>query len=241
MKKNKEIILDDVLTFIQEEGIEIAYNSTEKTNLDISSTIFKQLSNEDINITKPYLEQSIISLFVDGGEGTGFIVSPDGYVITCAHCVDNNKIIKGRVSFYINESQKIQSYFDLDVLKVDKTNDVALLKIKENNIDFKYLQLSDINKIYEPLDEFIVIGYPFGGETYTSPSYTIGKIASVNNIENNREVVFADMFGVPGSSGSPIIDRKTKKVIGIYWGGISKGDSIIKSFTPIKFIWNLFT
>ena len=78
-------------------------------------------------------------------------------------------------------------------------------------------------------------GYPFGGETFTSISITDGKIAS-ENIYNGREVVFANMFGKPGNSGSPILDKKTMKVIGLFWGGISKGNEMIHCFTSIRTI-----
>ena len=81
-------------------------------------------------------------------------------------------------------------------------------------------------------------GFPFGGELFTNISITSGSIASVNNY-NGRKVVFADMFGKPGNSGSPVIDERTKKVIGIFWGGIKENSTmeVINSFTPIDVIW----
>ena len=81
-------------------------------------------------------------------------------------------------------------------------------------------------------------GYPFGGETFKEVSITEGSIISVNNI-NDREVVFTDVLGKPGSSGSPIIDETNKKVIGIFWGTIGNSGENIKCFTPFKFIYSL--
>ena len=81
-------------------------------------------------------------------------------------------------------------------------------------------------------------GYPFGGETFTSLSVTEGKIASVNSYDG-REVVFADMFGKPGNSGSPVIDAKTKKVIGVFRGALvdPASNASISCFTPVNAIW----
>ena len=83
-------------------------------------------------------------------------------------------------------------------------------------------------------------GYPFGGETYQSVSFTEGKIASVNSIEDRR-VIFSDMFGKPGNSGSPVLDKAKMKVIGVFWGGIKQpgSDEMIPCFTPVDIVWDL--
>lgn len=90
----------------------------------------------------------------------------------------------------------------------------------------------------EPL-ELSIAGYPFGGESFSKISLTKGSIASVNKVDG-RTVVFADMFGKLGSSGSPVIDIDSKKVIGIFWGEISKPEygEKINCFTPSDIIWN---
>ena len=74
-------------------------------------------------------------------------------------------------------------------------------------------------------------------ELFTNISITSGTIASINNY-NGRKVVFADMFGKPGNSGSPVIDEDTRKVIGIFWGGIKDNNTmeVINSFTPLDVI-----
>ena len=77
------------------------------------------------------------------------------------------------------------------------------------------------------------------GESFSKISLTKGSIASVNKVDG-RTVVFADMFGKLGSSGSPVIDIDSKKVIGIFWGEISKPEygEKINCFTPSDIIWN---
>jgi S1-C subfamily serine protease len=125
------------------------------------------------------------------------------------------------------------------VIKEDKENDIAILKLKGKLNKYKYIPLSKINEAnIAPLKSFYMVGYPFGGETFKNLSYIEGKIASINTVDK-RKVVFADMFGKPGNSGGPIIDTEKQNVIGIYWGGIKKGDEMINCFTPVEIIWNL--
>ena len=114
-----------------------------------------------------------------------------------------------------------------------------MLKLEETGVKYSYLPLTFAkDSKYEPLQDFIMAGFPFGGESFSSISITNGKIASVNQY-GKRTVVFADMFGKPGNSGSPIIDVNTKKVIGIFWGGISDPGSgeMIPCFTPVTIVW----
>lgn len=63
----------------------------------------------------------------------------------------------------------------------------------------------------------VKINGEIAGESFSKISLTKGSIASVNKVDG-RTVVFAYMFGKPGSSGSPVIDIDSKKVIGIFWG-----------------------
>ena len=234
---DKLIKIDDVLEYIEENGIEL--NKTYNNNINIDIKQIESLSdNFNNNLDNSYIEQSVISISGSSGEGTGFIISPDGLCLTCAHVVENNNNLKARVIFETVNKQKLRTYFDLEVLKIDSLNDIALLKIKDSEMSFSYLPLAKKDYNYVLLNEFIMAGYPFGGEHYSEISFSKGSIASINYIEN-RKVVFADMFGKPGNSGSPVICNN--KVIGIFWGGVSNNSTeIIKCFTPIEFIWNLF-
>ena len=118
-------------------------------------------------------------------------------------------------------------------------NFFALIKLNSLGFNYSYLPIAlrDSVKI-KPLQKFIMAGFPFGGEVFSNISITAGSVASLNTY-NGRKVVFADMFGKPGNSGSPVVDEESKKVIGIFWGGIKDPQSmeIINCFTPIDIIW----
>lgn len=235
---NNEIIIDDVIMYIEDEKIEIDYQNNNlfnnhKINID---EIINQ-SQQEFEFNSEYIEQTIVSISKNNSQGTGFIISKDGYILTCAHCVTEN-IMNVRVDFIIRKNQKIKTYYEAELIQIDEKNDIALLKILEDNIEFNYLPIS-INEEYKPLENVLMIGYPFGGETYQEVSYFKGQILSKNIINQDRQVIFVDISGKPGSSGSPVISNKTNKVIGVYFGGISSNNEMINCFTPIEHIWKL--
>ena len=243
---NNEITLEDVKQY--EVDNHLSNKEIKKSNennalpLNILNSI-KEASNSynPAKVDNLYYEQAVISISgSDGSQGTGFLVTPDGICLTCAHCIhENTSSQKARVILALADGQKFKNYVGFNVLFIDKKNDFAVLKLEDNGMSYKYLPLSLVSESnYESLHEFIMAGFPFGGESFASISITGGKIASVNKM-NNRIVVFADMFGKPGNSGSPVIDKETKKVIGVFFGGITPPNTneMINCFTPVTEIW----
>lgn len=238
---NNEIIFADVCRYIEENGLNI---KIKKENNKVSQDIIDNILNASSNLTivdlsQSFFEDTVISISGNGGQGTGFIISPDGVCLTCAHCIHEEGTQKARIILSLIGGQKINHYVDFEILYIDKVNDFALLKL--NSLGFKYsclpIALKDSVKI-KPLQKFVMAGFPFGGEIFSNISVTSGSVASLN-MYNGRKVVFADMFGKPGNSGSPVVDEVSKKVIGIFWGGIKDFQSmeIINCFTPIDVIW----
>lgn len=243
---NNEITLEDVIQYATDNHLvkrEVEIREKSKSlPVDIIDSI-KKASNSfnSSNVDNLYYEQAVISISgSDSSQGTGFIVTPDGICLTCAHCIHGNTSSqKARIILALADGQKIKNYLGFNVLFLDKKNDFAVLKLEDRGMIYKYLPLTLApDSKYESLHEFVMAGYPFGGESFTSISITEGKIASINQLLE-REVVFADMFGKPGNSGSPVIDKETKKVIGIFFGGIVDPNSkeMINCFTPATEIW----
>lgn len=238
---NNEITIDDVNQYAKERGIVKAASKTISSNNNLPVEIYKSLLNSSnafdlCKVNYSYYNQAVISISNEKGEqGTGFIVTEDGLCLTCAHCIcTDGSIQKARLMLALDDGQFFKNYVDFDILFLDKKNDFSLLKLNIDGTKLKFLPLESASSVrFEPLTTFVMAGYPFGGESYTSISVTEGKIASVNTIDSDRKVVFADMFGKPGNSGSPILDNISKRVIGIFWGGISKGGEMIPCFTPV--------
>ncbi|MFL5260674.1 MAG: Do family serine endopeptidase [Hyphomicrobiales bacterium] len=92
-------------------------------------------------------------------EGSGFIISPDGYAVTNNHVVRN----ADKVTVTTSEGDE----YSADVIGTDAKTDLALLKIKASNKTFQYVQFAQ----KEPRvgDWVLAVGNPFGlGGTVTT-------------------------------------------------------------------------
>ncbi len=93
------------------------------------------------------------------GQGSGFVISPDGYVVTNNHVIDGASKIE--VSF--DDQEKL----DADLIGTDPRTDLALLKIKATSKTYPYVTFTD--KPARVGDWVLAVGNPFGlGGTVTA-------------------------------------------------------------------------
>jgi serine protease Do len=93
------------------------------------------------------------------GQGSGFVISADGYVVTNNHVIDDASKIQ--VSF--DEAEKL----DADLVGTDPRTDIALLKIKGDRKDFPHVAFA--GKPARVGDWALAVGNPFGlGGTVTA-------------------------------------------------------------------------
>jgi serine protease Do len=134
--------------------------------------------------------------------GSGFIISPDGYVLTNAHVArDADKIIV-RLSDQRERPAK--------VIGADELTDVAVLKIEGENLPAVKIGDSDVLEVGEWV---LAIGSPFGLE-HTA---TQGIVSAMGrNLPNGAYVPFiqSDVAVNPGSSGGPLFNLRGE-VVGI--------------------------
>lgn len=143
-----------------------------------------------------YYRQRIVS------QGSGFIVSKDGYIFTNEHVIAEADTIKvtlpdGRI-------------FDAELIGKDKDFDIALLKIEGKNLPHVTIGNSDSLKRGEWV---IAFGNPFG---YLwddpQPTITVGVISALHRNfkgSENREyknLIQTDAAINPGNSGGPLCD-----------------------------------
>ncbi len=246
----KTIVYSDVAEYASDLGFDISSDTNEEMPQQLIEQLEKELQDlpnlllgiDDL----PYkpnaksLERSVVCICNERSQGTGFLISPYGHVLTCAHCIHDEEQ-RVRIAFFDEDGQRLFKYFSFVIVAMDEVNDLALLRIATDEFRFKFLPLTmDKGFEYEPTSDFVMAGYPYGGEAFSEISVTTGKVASVNIIDGGRRTtVFADMFGKPGNSGSPIIDVRTSKVIGVFWGSIGKSTDQINCFTPIGAILSL--
>ena len=134
--------------------------------------------------------------------GSGFLVSPDGYILTCAHVVENATEILVRLTD--------RREFTAKVIGADRRSDVALLKIDATGLP--QVRIGDPEKVR--VGEWVLaIGSPFGFESSATAGIVSAKGRSLPR-ENYVPFIQTDVAINPGNSGGPLFNLKGE-VIGI--------------------------
>ncbi|HYM20397.1 MAG TPA: trypsin-like peptidase domain-containing protein [Candidatus Kapabacteria bacterium] len=136
------------------------------------------------------------------GLGSGFIISPDGYILTNDHVAGNaTKIIVTTTS---------GKQYDATLVSTDPVADVALLKIDAGDLPFLKLGNSDDVEVGEWA---IAMGNPFGlFEKNNKPTVTVGVISNtgvnlgIENGKNFRGMIQTDAAISSGNSGGPLLN-----------------------------------
>lgn len=134
--------------------------------------------------------------------GSGFIVSPDGYVLTNAH------VVAGADEVTVQLADKRE--FPARVVGVDDTSDVALIRIDAK--DLPTLEVGDPSQL--KVGEWVIaIGSPFGFDHTVSAGVVSAKSRS---LPNGGYVPFiqTDVAINPGNSGGPLLNL-AGQVVGI--------------------------
>jgi len=137
---------------------------------------------------------------VPRGLGSGFILSPDGYIMTNAH------VVRGADDITVTTSDRRE--FKAKVIGTDTRTDVALIKVDATGLPA--VRMGDPNKLR--VGEWVIaIGSPFGLEN----TVTAG-IVSAKSRDTGDYLPFiqTDVAVNPGNSGGPLINMRGE-VVGI--------------------------
>ena len=143
--------------------------------------------------------------------GSGVVISPDGYVLTNTHVIEN----ASKITVTLSGGNE----YDADVVGVDKTSDLALLKLEGKN--FPYADLGDSDDLI--IGEWVIaLGNPFELFSVSNqPTASVG-IISANHMDFGRQnsgtilqnMIQTDAAINPGNSGGPLVNS-VGEVIGI--------------------------
>ncbi|MBI2451814.1 trypsin-like peptidase domain-containing protein [Candidatus Pacearchaeota archaeon] len=145
--------------------------------------------------------KGVVAVSTNSSIGTGFIVHPEGYVVTNYHIIvgkeDEVKVITYR-----------RRILPAQVIGTDVKRDLALLRIPG---EYDWLSLADSDKL-QVGKKVIAIGNPLG----LSFTVTEGIISALNRVGPNGlpEYIQTDVSLNPGNSGGPLINTEGE-VIGI--------------------------
>ena len=139
--------------------------------------------------------------------GSGFVISPDGYIVTNSHVVNNIFDGRGWIDIYFKNDE----IYTASIINYDIASDIALLRINGTHPPFPYVEWGEKPVIGEPT---IGIGAPLN----LSFSVTSGIISAEDRFVPSAPpfvpFIQTDASINPGNSGGPLFNMHGK-VIGI--------------------------
>ena len=246
---NKEVLGIDLEEYIKENNISnIEKKCAELGETKQSLTDLYSNSRKVSKIDCSYIDERtvLIKKKQNGqvvGEGTGFFINESGLIVTNNHVIDEADEIIIRQSLLLNNGLKTYKEYKASICKANKDKDVAIIKIDELDIKTPYLMMSTY--LPKELTPVIMGGYPYGASRLNSISFSEGLVQSINKDSyiNDIDKIYLDIHGVPGNSGSAVIDKTSGEVVGIYSGAsISRRDGITSEMNYamlINYAWEL--
>jgi formylglycine-generating enzyme required for sulfatase activity len=142
-----------------------------------------------------------VPLFADtpSGTGTGFVINPNGYLLTCAHVVSGS----GKITVTMGAKT-----WDAAVLRVDEIHDLALIQIAEKGLT--PLALGDSNAV-EVGQEARAFGFPLSDLLGQDIKVTRGSVSGVS-MRDAQKVIQFDAAVNPGNSGGPLVNEKGEAI-----------------------------
>src|SRR5580692_8786400 len=178
-------------------------SSDEINNIDI----YKSSHIATVNITSTIYRRTIFfEVYPSKDQGSGFLISPDGKILTNSHVVANER--------QLEVTLPDQSHYKARLLSRDEANDVALLQI-EPRTKLPSLHLGDSDGL-QVGQKVLAIGNPFGleGTLTTGIVSSLGRTIRGENERTLEGLIQTDAAINMGNSGGPLLDS-AGDVIGI--------------------------
>jgi serine protease Do len=137
------------------------------------------------------------------GEGSGFVVSADGYILTNAH------VVQGASEVTVRMTDRRE--YSAEVVGIDRRTDVAVLKVDAKNLPV--VRIGDASRL-KPGEWVIAIGSPFGFENSVTAGIVSATARSLGNPDTYTPFIQTDVAVNPGNSGGPLFNLKGE-VVGI--------------------------
>jgi S1-C subfamily serine protease len=200
-----------------------AFSPEEQNNIDI----YKAARDATVNITSTtYLQDWFMQVFPQRGTGSGFVINPDGQILT------NNHVVQGASQLSVKLAD--QKEFKARVLARDPRSDLALIKI-DAPAKLPSLHLGESDNLVVG-QKVLAIGNPFGFQG----TLTTGIVSSLDRSIQTEDsqvplegMIQTDAAINPGNSGGPLLDSHGN-VIGINTAIYGQGNIGIGFAMPIN-------
>ena len=173
-------------------------------NLSGSRFLLKLYPKLDPSINEESKGNSLVS------SGSGFFISKDGYIATNAHVVKDGVVYEVTV----NNDSHISINYKAKAILIDEVNDVAILKIEDEN----FIELNQIPYTIETStkigEEVFTIGYPLSSVMGNNFKVSKGIINANTGIKDDVRFLQISTPIQAGNSGGPLFN-KNGNVVGL--------------------------
>ncbi len=137
--------------------------------------------------------------------GSGVIISPDGFIVTNNHVVEDSK----KIEVTLSDNRK----FEASVIGTDENTDLALIKIKSTEL-LPFLAFGDSDSIR--VGEWVLaVGNPFNLESTVTAGIVSAKGRSIDILEGEYKIesfIQTDAAVNPGNSGGALVNTQGELV-----------------------------
>ena len=178
------------------EGVHGRWESEENRTV----VLYERLAPSTVSLSTTYPSNAQNPGPQPMGMGSGFIVDEEGTVLTNAHVVEGATT----VSASLFNGARVTA----EVLAVDATTDIAILRLPKNQAEFIPAMLGDSEQLRVG-QKTLVVGSPFGlGFTLTN-----GIISGFQPVSGRAEALSSKLIQTtapinPGNSGGPLVDSQ---------------------------------
>jgi V8-like Glu-specific endopeptidase len=177
--------------------------------LDKTKNIMKQEENLDLPINKSSLKG--IAKKDGKGQGTCFLISSNGYLVTNYHVIENAKeiTVKGIDGDFTTK-------YSATVVSTDQSNDLALIKLGNKNLKFSNPSFAIRSSGVAQGEKIYAYGYPIAFAMGDEIKLTDGIISAKSGVQGDISKFQLSAAVSPGNSGGPLIDEQGNLIGVIY-------------------------
>jgi S1-C subfamily serine protease len=203
--------LNELTESLMQTRSDVENLGTQVVNIDEEFELLKDSVSDDFSSVVEESIPSVVTIKTDVSQGTGFIVTEDGFVVTNAHILSGGK----RVETWNYEQRVFKTTF----IGYDPEMDLALLKITGT---FNPLELGNSDNVHVG-EGVVAVGNPLGLQFSVSQ----GIVSGVHRAGPNglNYYIQTDAALNPGNSGGPLINSRGE-AIGINNFKSSSGESL---------------
>lgn len=193
-------------------------------------------NNQSIRDWVDSLGEAVTLVQTPTGLGSGFVIHPDGYVVTNNHVIAGEHRISVTVFKQENSEFKRENYNNVRIVANSAELDLALLKIESDEGGlFEVVPLAALDNALREGQTVFAVGSPLGLDRTVSE----GIISVANRVIGGRLYIQTTTQINPGNSGGPLFNLKGEVVgvnnmkiaaIGAEGLGFSISSRILKSF-----------